>query len=53
MNYKEISKSELEDLLAMENKIHEGFIKEKLSLDMSRGKPCSEHWIYPCPCWIF
>jgi DNA-binding transcriptional MocR family regulator len=42
MNYKEISKSELEDLLAMENKIHEGFIKEKLSLDMSRGKPCSE-----------
>lgn len=42
MDYFKKDKSELFESLKSENKTYEGFIKEKVSLDMSRGKPCSE-----------
>jgi len=42
MNFSGKDKAELNDLLVKENKTYDGFIKEKVSLDMSRGKPCSE-----------
>lgn len=42
MDFYNREKSELAEMLKQENRIYEGFIKEKVSLDMSRGKPCSE-----------
>lgn len=34
--------TELKDLLEREQKSYEAYVKEKVSLDMSRGKPCKE-----------
>jgi len=42
MKYESLTKEELKSNLALEKKRYEVFLKEKLSLDMSRGKPSSE-----------
>lgn len=42
MNYSELSKEELNSILKEEQKKYEKFVKAKLNLDMSRGKPCRE-----------
>ncbi len=41
-SYQTMSKAELEALLLEQQKQYEGFKAKNLSLDMSRGKPCSE-----------
>lgn len=42
MDYFKKEKAELLEQLSRENKTYEGFIRDKVALDMSRGKPCSE-----------
>ena len=42
MKYESLTKDELKSNLAVEKKKFDGFLKEKLSLDMSRGKPSAE-----------
>lgn len=41
MRYESLTKEELQDALAAEKKRYNAFLKEKLSLDMSRGKPAA------------
>lgn len=42
MNFLECTKDELKELLSAEKKVYDSYVKEKVNLDMSRGKPCSE-----------
>lgn len=42
MKYESLTKEELKSNLSSEKKRYNAFLKEKLSLDMSRGKPASE-----------
>ena len=41
MKYESLTKEELQSALAAEKKRYNAFLKEKLSLDMSRGKPAA------------
>lgn len=42
MKYSNLTEKELNEILKEEQKKYERFVKAKLSLDMSRGKPCTE-----------
>ena len=42
MKYESLTKEELKSNLSTEKKRFDAFLKEKLSLDMSRGKPSAE-----------
>jgi len=42
MKYESLSVEELKNALSFQKKKYDGFLKEKLSLDMSRGKPASD-----------
>lgn len=42
MKYSELTEKELNSILKEEQKKYEKFVKAKLNLDMSRGKPCPE-----------
>lgn len=41
-SFNALKKEELQDLLAALNEKYEDFVAQKLKLDMSRGKPCTE-----------
>lgn len=42
VKYQELSREQLEAMLVIEQATYESFVKEKLNIDISRGKPCNE-----------